>query len=62
MGIIVQLKSFVTQSKRVWLILKRPSSLEFKTISKVSAIGIAIMGAVGFVIADTIRIITNLLT
>lgn len=51
-----RLKSFAIQSKRVWHILKKPSGEEFKTVSKVSAIGILILGALGFIIADAIRL------
>ncbi|MFH1238006.1 MAG: protein translocase SEC61 complex subunit gamma [archaeon] len=36
---------------RVCKLLKKPSMEEFKTISKVSAIGILIIGALGFVIS-----------
>jgi|WetSurMetagenome_2_1015567.scaffolds.fasta_scaffold246259_2 protein transport protein SEC61 subunit gamma and related proteins len=55
-----KLKSFAIQSKRVWQVLKKPTSQEFKTVSKVSAIGILILGAIGFVIADIIRLIGNI--
>jgi len=48
--------SFVLQSKRVWQILKKPSSEEFKSIAKISAIGILVIGAIGFIIADIIQI------
>jgi len=51
-------KSFLLQSKRVWHILKKPSSVEFKTIAKVSAIGILIIGAMGFAISDLIKFFT----
>lgn len=51
-----KLKSFILQSKRVWQILKKPSSQEFNAIAKVSAIGILIIGAIGFIIADVIKI------
>jgi len=60
MAIAGRIKSFVIQSKRVWHVLKKPSMLEFKTVSKVSAIGILILGAIGFIIADAIRIFSNL--
>lgn len=53
----VKLKSFVLQSKRVWHILRKPTSEEFKTVSKVSAIGILVIGAAGFVLADLIKIV-----
>jgi len=53
---IEKIKSFLIQSKRVWHILKKPTSAEFKMIAKVSAIGILALGALGFIIADLIRI------
>ncbi|MBU2576817.1 MAG: protein translocase SEC61 complex subunit gamma [Nanoarchaeota archaeon] len=40
---------------RVWRLLKKPSMAEFKTISKVSAIGILIIGAVGFAISVAMK-------
>jgi protein transport protein SEC61 subunit gamma-like protein len=40
-----------TQYKRVWRLLRKPSKEEFLTISKVSAIGLLVIGAIGFVIA-----------
>lgn len=59
MDILNKLKSFVIQSKRVWTILRKPTGEEFKTVSKVSAIGILILGAMGFVIADGMRLLTS---
>jgi len=46
-----QLKSFYKKCKRVWLTLKKPTKQEFETISKVSAIGIGILGLIGFLIS-----------
>ena len=43
-------KSFLTQSKRVFKITKKPSMAEFKIIMKISGLGIAIIGVVGFII------------
>jgi protein transport protein SEC61 subunit gamma and related proteins len=51
MAIGVKLKSFVLQCKRVWMILRKPSRKEFTTIAKVSAIGIIILGLLGFLIS-----------
>ncbi|MFA5857203.1 MAG: protein translocase SEC61 complex subunit gamma [Candidatus Pacearchaeota archaeon] len=45
------LKSFTQQCIRVWKLLKKPSKVEFTTIAKVSIIGLAIIGAIGFLIA-----------
>jgi len=42
--------------KRVWRILKKPSMQEFKTVSKVSAVGLLIIGAIGFAISITINL------
>lgn len=41
-------KSQWTQYVRLWRIMKKPSLEEFKTISKVSAIGVLILGFIGF--------------
>lgn len=49
-----KVRSFVLQSARVWKLLRKPSAEEFKIISKVSVIGILILGAAGFVIANAI--------
>ena len=53
---IGKLKSFLIQSKRVWQVLKKPSGVEFRTVAKVSAIGILIIGALGFIISDVIKL------
>ena len=57
-----KLKSFIIQSKRVWHLLKKPSFEELKSIAKISAIGILILGAAGFVIADLIKILERFFT
>lgn len=44
------IKQFFNQSKRVWKLLKRPTREEFLTISKVSAIGLCLIGVLGFAI------------
>ena len=44
-------KSFLLKCKRVWRVLKKPSKQEFQMIAKVSAIGIAILGIIGFLIS-----------
>ncbi len=55
-----KIKSFILQSTRVWHILKKPTGAEYKTVSKVSAIGILILGAIGFIIADGLKLIKTL--
>ena len=51
-----KVKSFLLQCGRVWHLLKKPTNEEFKTVAKVSALGILAIGAVGFIIADVIKI------
>lgn len=46
-----QFKSFLLKCKRVWSILKKPTKEEFKMTSKVAGIGIAILGAIGFLVS-----------
>jgi len=48
---IVQLKSFITECIRVVRVTKKPTMETFKTIVKVSALGMLVIGAVGFVIS-----------
>tara|TARA_Y100000310_G_C20616198_1_gene780760 strand:+ start:478 stop:675 length:198 start_codon:yes stop_codon:yes gene_type:complete len=49
-SLFTRFKSFITQSKRVFRITKKPSREEFKVIMKVSGLGIAIIGVIGFLI------------
>ena len=51
-----KVSSFYLQCARVWQLLKKPTSEEFKGVAKVSALGVLAMGAVGFIIADIIKI------
>ena len=52
-----RLKSFIIQSKRVWHVLRKPSGDEFKSIAKISALGILVIGLIGFLISDIIKFI-----
>lgn len=45
-----KIKSFFNQSMRVWRVLRKPSNEEFKLVAKVSAIGVLLLGLVGFII------------
>jgi protein transport protein SEC61 subunit gamma and related proteins len=45
-----RLVSFLKECKRVFIITKKPTNSEFKTVVKVSAIGMAIIGMIGFLI------------
>ncbi len=45
-----KIKNFVRECKRVLIVTKKPSRDEFKTIVKVSGLGIIIIGVIGFLI------------
>ncbi len=55
-GALTKLKSFFLQSVRVWHVLRKPTTEEFKSISKVSALGIFLIGLAGFLISIIIKI------
>ncbi|HUS51144.1 MAG TPA: protein translocase SEC61 complex subunit gamma [Candidatus Paceibacterota bacterium] len=44
-------KSFLSQCFRVWHILRKPDNHEFKTTAKVAAIGLGLIGLMGFIIS-----------
>ncbi len=46
------------QCRRVWHVLRKPTGEEFASIAKVSAIGIAGIGLIGFIISDVIKFFT----
>ena len=48
---LVDLKSFFVQCTRVWTLLKKPSANEFKSIAKISGLGILALGLLGFIIS-----------
>ena len=50
-NIIESLKSFAIKSNRVWMVLKKPTKMEFQMTSRISAIGILIIGVIGFAIS-----------
>ena len=50
MTIKEKLVSFLGQCGRVWHLLRKPTMDEFKAVSKVSAIGLGIIGLLGFAI------------
>ena len=51
-----KLKAFIAKSKRVWLILKKPTRKEYEMVAKISAIGILILGVVGFFISMFMKV------
>ena len=55
--IIQKLKSFTIQSIRVWKILKKPSMVEFSTVAKVSAVGVLVLGGIGFFLSFILNLV-----
>jgi len=53
--IFTSTKSFFRKCVRVWHVLKKPSRKEFETVAKVSAIGILLLGAIGFLISVVMK-------
>jgi len=47
----MKLSSFFIQCTRVWKLLKKPSKQEFIIVAKVSALGLGLIGLIGFVIS-----------
>ena len=45
-----RLKVFASECSRVLKVTKKPDAFEFKTIVKVSALGMAVIGVVGFIL------------
>jgi protein transport protein SEC61 subunit gamma and related proteins len=46
-----KVKPFLQKCRRVWHTLKKPTKEEFIQVTKVSAIGILILGVLGFLIS-----------
>lgn len=53
---VKQVKSFVNKCVRVWHILRKPTTNEFKTVAKVSAIGIMAIGLIGFLVSLVVNL------
>jgi len=56
MKFVTPTKSFFLKCKRVWHVLKKPTKKEFETIAKVSALGILVLGVLGFIISMLMKI------
>ncbi len=56
-AVIDWMKTQYTECARVLRVTKKPDSEEFKTILKAAALGMAIIGLIGFVIAMTYLVV-----
>ncbi len=48
-------KSFFLKCKRVWHTMKKPTTDEFWMVTKISAVGILIVGILGFAISIVVN-------
>ncbi len=55
----ISAKSFIIECKRVLMLTKKPSKEEFKTIVKVTAAGLALIGLLGFIINMAGKLVTG---
>lgn len=53
----IRIKRYIEECRRVLKVTKKPDSIEFKTIVKVSGLGMAIIGIVGFLIQLAVEIL-----
>lgn len=49
-NIFLKIKEYTKECLRVLRVTKKPSTIEFKTIVKVSAVGMALIGMIGFIV------------
>ncbi|MEO2117552.1 MAG: protein translocase SEC61 complex subunit gamma [Methanocaldococcus sp.] len=47
---IEQLKEFIEECRRVWLVLKKPTKEEYLAVAKVTGLGISLLGIIGYII------------
>jgi len=55
-NLLSPIKSFAIKCRRVWLALKKPTKEEFVKVAKVSAVGIIILGFIGFAVSLFMKI------
>ena len=46
----LKLKTFILESRRVLAVTRKPTRMEFTTIVKVTAVGILLIGFIGFLL------------
>lgn len=49
-SVFLRIKEYARECMRVLKVTKKPTNIEFRTIVKMSGLGIAIIGLVGFII------------
>lgn len=54
-GVVRRIGTYIKECYRVLRVTKKPNSIEFKTIVKVSAAGMLLIGLVGFLV-QTVKV------
>ena len=52
----VKLKSFAIECKRVLILTKKPTKEEFRTIVKITGLGMILVGLIGFAMQVTLQL------
>jgi len=55
MNIKEKTKGFIIKCSRVWRIMRKPTGDEYKVISKVSILGLLVIGLLGFAISLVVQ-------
>lgn len=50
LNIVGSVKNFIDSSRRVLIVAKKPSMMEFSAMSKVTGLGITVIAVIGFII------------
>lgn len=59
MGMFTRLKEFYHECVRVLKVTKKPTNEELKTVTKVSGLGILVIGLMGFIVMMIYRLIVG---
>ena len=51
-----QFKDFIAKCGRVLIVMRKPTKQEFKLIAQAAALGLLLMGAVGFLISMIVKL------
>ncbi len=49
-SLLTRLRGFLTESRRVLRVTRKPTGTEFKTIVQITGLGIILIGLIGFVL------------
>jgi len=53
--LLIHGKTFYHKCVRVWHVMRKPTRKEFEQVAKVSALGILIIGVIGFLISSLMK-------